>query len=625
MSHNESLLPEQQEKLASFKEITQYDDNDHQKILDLLQHTSWNLEIAIQRFFENNFDFEPVETRPTSSLDGNNSSTDIGSGSNNSRTRLTQFDDATLSQFDLLPKFPKANKLAGHWKFTPGISTSESASSSDMKNNGLSALQPLLFVLLLIPKTLLFVLLKLNEVLRTLFPGLYDLWKQDTNAFPSKPLYLPKALLPEKPSNGLEPEDLAKYQDFDFKARLQEIIKEPTDLPIFEGEFNDAYDSAKSELKFLLLILINDTKSSNLFLKHFINSRDFKTMVTDKYGNRADNFLIWGGNVDYMEGYLVGSKYNISRTPYIALISNVSTYGETFPTMSLIKYAQAFNFEHVPDDDLTTVKQRLKKVIKMFKKIASHYVIQLIDQKIDQDEKNYERLMKQQQDDAYLRSLEQDRVKKHQRQLVEKKKLLKKRKYLEKLQQDQLFLNSLKKELFNWKTIFEHDDSKGEAVDLDGNLLEKGLYCLIQFRLPDGERFKQKLPKSFSLNNIYLFVQLKLLLKALKDQGLYGSHLWDTVESTITKNKAELLDQSKFCYKFELISSFPKFKVSSDPEAKIANTKQLLPNCNLLVEYDLDYKEQLSYLVLHFNKTSEVFRAEEVPDEKIEDISSDEE
>ncbi|ODV64574.1 uncharacterized protein ASCRUDRAFT_18667, partial [Ascoidea rubescens DSM 1968] len=103
---------------------------------------------------------------------------------------------------------------------------------------------------------------------------------------------------------------------------------------VFNGEFNEAYQYSKSNLKFLLLILYNNKFYSNLFLQNifFKNSNNLFSLIQ----NHGDNFIVWGGNTNYLESFLIGNTYKAKFLPFVALIGNVSTFNNTFPTMSII-------------------------------------------------------------------------------------------------------------------------------------------------------------------------------------------------------------------------------------------------------------------------------------------------
>ncbi|GMM33088.1 Ubx2 protein [Saccharomycopsis crataegensis] len=640
------LTPHQTQKLQDFKEITQYNDDDHQKMLTLLENCQWNIEAAIQRFFDNNFDFPHLEPSteplplptppPPPPLPPPHSSTN----NNNNNASTTNFDSFNLTQFDLMPKFPKANNLSGNWKLTPGIKLSRKDDSlwSDTSS-------PLLFILLVIPKTLLFVILKLAELLKFLIPGLFNLWKPNLNQFPASPTYLPQPPNTKEEAaaaaGGDTSSQLTIYKDFNFKSYFQQVIKDASDLPIFDGEFNAAYDVCKQELKFLIIILINteNKATSEIFLKSVVNSSEFASFINNKYADRSDNFIIWGGDVNHLEGWLVGRQYRARNVPYIAMVSNVSTYGETFPTMSLMKYSQNFEVSNndaaTASENLGKLKAKSKKIIKLFQRTANNYVIQLINQKIERDSQNYERLLKQQQDEAYLKSLHQDKLKKQQRDAEQLKINNKKQEVLDEIIENDKHLQFLKQQFVKWQTVLVNNDRTSDPIDLFTNqpMTDKKQYTTIQFKLPNGQRFVKKFNRDQPMKDIYLFVQLKLVLLSLLETEKFDTE-GEVFEYLKTSKIAGSITSDDMYYetvifRFELNSSFPRFKVAMKEHQPIHGNKDLVPNCNILVEFDLDYQEQLDFLVENFvvddsKKPICEMTIEDIADEMIEE-SSDEE
>lgn len=531
------MTPEEESKLASFKEITQYEDSDHDKMITLLTKCDWNLEAAIQRFFEGNFDFpepespreEPLFTAP--------------------RANTQPLDDYTLSQYDLLPKFPKANKLSGNWRLTPGLKKQE------------PQILPLMFIVMLIPRSIFFLIFRLGLLLRLLFPGLFAMFEPSPNALPAEPKNLTEA-----------PKSL--------KTLIEETTRDQCDLPFFEGHFNDAYDVCKADLKFLLIILVNsENPDTELFIKHVLCSPRFREMIFGEYAGSRDNFMIWGGDVAYMEGWAVGKRYGVKNVPYMAMVLNVSTYGETFPTMLLMRFAQNFTVEGLQSQKVTILKGRMKNVVKQMKRAADQYMIQLVDQKLDRESQEFERKMKQQQDEAYLRSLEKDKEKKKERELEKERELKEKQEVLDGL----VYLENTVEQVKRGLCTFE-SDYEGDGVT-------------IQFRLPSGERFVKKFSRECTLKQLYMFIEVKLALKELVDAGIFESDQ-EAIEWA-KNNKSE--GGFEIEHRFELNLVFPKATVR--PETKtISEEKCLTPKGNLLVEYDEDYLEQAEFLVENFKK-----------------------
>lgn len=576
----EEFTTEQQEVYTSFKEITQFVEEDNEKIVNLLKNCQWNLEIAIPRFFDNNFEF-PVNQPASVPVIPSSRPQDF-----QNQDSFLNFDQ--VSHFDLRRGFPKADKLPSNWPLKHGIKINGSENFTILPSNPNTNSNYLIFVLLLLPRTLTFILLKFTDLLTFLYNNIFG---KDNGKFPNGG---PKFIYD---SNNKEKSEKETNRQFFFKKYFEEnVLKDTSDesLPILNDEyvsFNQAYDMAKSELKFLILILVdteNNKDSCDYFLKRFLGSQNIQKIVNDQINGK--DFFIWGTDVNYLEGYLIGCKYNCKRTPYIALIGNVSTFGETFPTMSLMKYK---NLNLESDGSQLDVDSTLKS----FTKCIGRYSSQLVSQRIDKEQKDLERLMKQEQDNAYLQSLEQDKIKKREKETKLKKIKEKKTITLYKKLAEYRFVKYLIQEMVSkFADVLLSDD---KIAIYDGVVDNSGDSILLQFKiLQSGDKFIKRMSKKNTLNDIHLYVLLRLVIEKMVEIGKFDSKE-DVLNHFKLSNAAQNLEtiNPNIEFKFELSSPFPKFKLEQSNEITIFDTKQLTPSCSLLVEYDLDFDSQFRFIL----------------------------
>ncbi|KAH3668870.1 hypothetical protein OGAPHI_002625 [Ogataea philodendri] len=535
----DQLRPEQESVLQNFKEFTSYNEDEEQdKVLRLLTVCNWNLEIAVARYFDNDF---PTLVDDTSSIATPAESfspyvrsyagTDpFGTSAPPSREapapRAIAFDDPFL---DLIPKLPKAIPIQNRWKFQVGLK-----SSSERRKSTYALLPPVIFILMLFPRLLWLVGYGLSKILGPLFPGLFRILglRESPNDFPCKPIYTSK-------------EAIASYN---IKNYINEVLGETSDLPIFEGGFNEAFETAKSELRWLMCIIINSERDTTTkFVKTYLNHEHFIKFI------KENNIILYIGDVSYPEPFEVGQTYKVYSVPHLDLISNVSATGTTFPLMSIV--TRYHNFDNCSIDSA-------KKVTKRLQKIVDKYEPQLVTQRYDKQEAEFSRLIRKQQDEAYEQSLLNDKIKqeeKKHKELDEKAKLEKLR-----LKEEAVILRQKQEQAFFQKHIplvFDRDDKDWV----------KGDYTTIQFRNHEGKRTVRKFFKDETLYDLFLFVECK------NYKALHGDDEEEEAEDVD-------LDGYEHDFKFELISPMPRSKFHADKTRLLKDVKELWPNGSLLIE-----------------------------------------
>lgn len=455
------LTPEQQSKLHQFKEIVAYPENEEQLVMDLLEATEWNMEAAIPRYLDK--DFTPTPPRqPIAS---------------SSQFRYSPQPESSY------PQFPPAAPIKNNWKLNAGINKTSSSAS------------PILLVLMLLPKAILFLV---NTILK--------LFGSDPNRVPSEP----------------------KNRESTVSSFLRQTLGEPFETPLFEGEFNEALQSCKTNLSWLVVVLVNsETSASQQFVKNVLNKPRFDGFV------RENDVHLWVGNVVDHEAHEVARTYKVSSTPCVFLCANVSAFGETSPRMSLVKKTQSAGSS--------------KKLMASLQAIVHHYEPQLIAQRTDMFEMESARSIRQQQEDAYLASLEKDKQKREAAREKETKLQQQLQKAEYKRKQKVLFLNDIREK---WR---------------DPSTPEKGSVTRIQFRNHQGLRIVHSFSGAHTLYDLYTFVESRLCNFSEEDLSNVS------------------LDDYDHQFGFDLFSPMPSCKLEPSGQA-IEEVELLWPNGNLMIE-----------------------------------------
>ena len=101
-----------------------------------------------------------------------------------------------------------------------------------------------------------------------------------------------------------------------FKREFEEEFG-PNELPFFEGGLAQAYDVAKKELKFMLLVLTSpEHDDTELFVKNTLLDPTVVSYINDP----GNNMIMWAGNVLDSEAYQAAAEYNCTKFPFAAVV-----------------------------------------------------------------------------------------------------------------------------------------------------------------------------------------------------------------------------------------------------------------------------------------------------------------
>ncbi|KAK6455298.1 secretion lowering protein [Scheffersomyces xylosifermentans] len=537
---------------------------------------------------------------------------------------------------NFIPRLPKAPRISNNWQLEVGIHTSliekreeerklqeqelESINSNSTRvsrSNGEnekelykdevkkrntsssssnSPLGALWIILLIVPKTLLQLIL---SALKHLFGfGSTEVFKGigDPNRLRKSFKYanfnpnfnfaswLAEELLRQHQRQEIEDEPATDSRS-EYQETLVESSREVSDkdsstpdanellskFNIETSNFNECHEAAQKQYIWLFVILINNSEEAKQYLIETLKSPGFNKLFNKTSGLFKETSIYINNVEENPESFEVAQTYKVKRLPYVMLVGNVSTSPQVLSSMSILyKSNLASAFLGSESELLSTSGKIVKNVGKLLEKFNP----QLISARFDQQEIQFARLIKQQQDDAYIQSLALDKEKKFQKEQEQKSRL--EAENTSKLHK--YFLLNLVGQ--NYKEEITNGSEKSRMA----------------IKLPDGKRIVESFNKSVSVSEIYLFIELKLFLDKLVKETEIGSEegIKESLEQLIEEvNLPEELASTpltrdlyfeKFPFKFEVIQPFPK-KIISPSDASIGDLAEFKSGANLLVEY----------------------------------------
>ncbi|CAH6723107.1 UBX domain-containing protein 3 [[Candida] jaroonii] len=319
-----------------------------------------------------------------------------------------------------------------------------------------------------------------------------------------------------------------------FIRVLEDDLPSNATLPDFYlGSYTQALYMATHKAKFLFVYLSNpENESSTSIFNKIIISPKFNSILKDP------NVIIWGGDLTNPESYQLANSLNVTKFPFLGLLAltrstTMSPDGpvKTSPKISLLVKIQGGIKDDVDSDALIE-----NKFVKKMSKYGPE--LQLIRNELW--ESFFNQVMLKQQDLNYQKSLEQDRLKKKQKEA-------------EKLMKEYL--------------IYKLDYFKNLNPE---NIEDK---ARIGIKLPNGERITQLFPASSPVDDIFTYVQL------------YTNGYFDKTFENISN--AERFEGFEPFFKFKLMSPLPPKVTLNDHlpnHTIIKDLNFIYPNGLLIIE-----------------------------------------
>lgn len=361
---------------------------------------------------------------------------------------------------------------------------------------------PLVLSLLFAPVNLLYsILSKTFGIINYLFPFLPRLLSHISGRTPSQ--------ASRRNTSGRRP-----LNSRDTAARFIREFEEEYGshtLPFYENGYAQAWDAAKRDLKFLLVVLLSpEHDDTSSFVRDTLLSSEFSTFLS----NNKNSIILWAGNVQDPEAYQMSNELNCTKFPFSALV--VYTPSTSSPSMSTILR-------------LTGPTPAATYVSKMQAAIGQHSA-ELERSRAQRAEQQASRDLRQQQDSAYERSLAQDRERAKQKREAQEAE---RRAQVEAMEKEEAAENEARnlEQWRRWRAKSIQPEPEADAKDA----------VRISVRMPDGERVVRKFTADAEMEELYAFVECYDVLQV--------GELGEDIEKPKGWNHE---------YKFRLVSPMPR-------------------------------------------------------------------
>ncbi|TKX22824.1 UBX domain-containing protein 2 [Elsinoe australis] len=432
-----SLNQEQQLALQQFTSVT---DQDVGAAVALLQRCQWNAQIAITRFFDGDTETVDVaaeaqrQAPPPIERRHENLQDSLDAGAFRRPTR----------QFDPAPRV---------------VPTPESQMTQRV---------PFIISLVFLPFNITY------NIFARIFGTIG--W-----AFPILPRLLSR-LWPAQSARSARYANRKPLNPRDTAARFvrefeEEHGSEPGTLPFQESGYAQAFDTAKKDLKYLLVVLLSPEHDDTApFARDTLLSPDFVSWVKE----RQSELLLWAGNVRDSEAYQVANALNVTKFPFVGLIVHTPSVSST--AMSVV----ARNAGPIPASELI---DKLQKAITTRNE-------ELSSARRQRQEQQATRNIREEQNSAYERSLAQDRERARQRREAEAARERAEREERERVEaKEQRARNIL--QWRKWRAQSLPAEPGQDATDI----------VRISIRMPSGDRVIRKFEGDADLEELYAFVE----------------------------------------------------------------------------------------------------------------------
>ncbi|KAI9726511.1 MAG: hypothetical protein M1828_001333 [Chrysothrix sp. TS-e1954] len=491
-----SLTEDQQQALQQFTSVT---DQDLATAVPLLRRSEWNVQIAIARFFDGEPAGSPSPPPPPEVVPPTSSRRQevLLNGFSNGVSRRSRLEPA--------PRIVAASSLFDR---PAGILAS----------------------ILLTPLNIIYTIItRFATLFRRLFPFLPRLLDRNRTSSSSTPQLAPQA-------------SRTRFLQ-DFRAQYDPDNR----LPLTETNYARAFDTAKQDLHFLLVVPLSpehdDTPS-------FVRQSLLSPLLVNFVRDASNNLKVWVGSVADTEPYQVANALSARSFPFAALIAHTPSVSST--AMSVIARLEQPSDVSSPEAFLAKIEAAMIQ-----------HGEGLQSARAQRTEQQASRDLRDQQNSAYERSLATDRARAQAKRDAERVK-----KDAEKAEQDQSRrLEDDARKRQQWKRW------RASRLEAEPENAKEGVR--VSIRLPDGTRVIRRFVESLNLEEVYAFVECydEIIGKSSEQQR--------PVDSTKPKD----FDHA---YRFRLVSPMPREVY--DLEGQSGTIRERIGRSgNLIVEKADDY------------------------------------
>lgn len=503
------LSAEQEASLATFTEITNWEGG-REDAVRLLQSSNWNVETAVMLHFDGGVEQQqaPPSPPPRPPQAG---------GSNNSvRSVPTSLMEELHSAQPVEDEAPRVGNA------TPPV-------YRPRENSGFSIIQTVLSSPLILGYKMFNSFLYLLSWLFPFLPRLTGYYPANRNATRSE-------------NTGSSGEAVAArfVQDFEETYRTGQSDNLP---PFFKGGYTQAFDHAKANLRYLVVVLLSDEHD---LTPKFCREALLAEPMLD-FLNRSD-MVLWAGNVKNSEAYQVANGLQATSFPFVCLIAP----SPKTPTSNLLVMSVLTRIKGMTDPN------RLLSILE--EKVETHQP-KLMSLVLDKQERDMSRRLREEQDSAYERSLAADRER--ERRVREDQEAREREEQRQRQQEEEKQERErLAAQWRRWRTR-----QLGQKID---HLDSTERLARVSIRLLTGERVVQKFSPNDSVEEIYAFVECYDELQKPNDESEFDD--LDKPEGYTHK------------YTFELVSPMPRKVLDPVTDLSIHDENTVWPNGSLVVE-----------------------------------------
>ncbi|KAL8946111.1 MAG: hypothetical protein Q9222_007446 [Ikaeria aurantiellina] len=467
------LSSSQQEALGTYTAVTNQEPS---AAIPLLERSQWNVQIAIAKFFDGEGP-DPVAEAHASL------SPPPPSQSSQRETLMNGFSRSSRPQ-------SRTNHLDPAPRIVPQPETLHTYRP------------PFLLTLLFTPLTLLYRLLSTSL---SLFTRLFPFLPQLLSGNRATPRRSQVSTSGRKP---LSPRDTAAR----FAREFEESYGTHS-FPFFQGGYAQAYDLAKKDLKFLLVILLSPEHDDTApFVTDTLLSPTVTAFLTSPENQKR--IILWAGTVQDSEAYQISTALNCSKFPFSALVA---------PTPSSSSSQMSTILRISGPTSPTSFTSQLQTAI-------STHSTALERARASRTEQQATRDLREEQNTAYERSLAQDRERARQRREADEA-----RSRAEREERSQREAKEREAErILQWKRW------RGSRIPPEPSGSGDGV-SRVSIRMADGERVVRKFRAEEGMEELYAFVEC------------YGVSPEEGEQSTTGKPR-----DYEHVYRFRLVSPLPR-------------------------------------------------------------------
>lgn len=298
--------------------------------------------------------------------------------------------------------------------------------------------------------------------------------------------------------------------------------------------YAQAYDQAKKDLKFLLVVLISpEHDDTATFSQETLLSPDVVNFINDP----QNKIILWAGNVQDSEAYQVSTGLNCSKFPFAAVV--VHTPQDSSTSMSTVAHISGLQ---PPSSFLGQLRTAVSQNTPALDRVRA-----------TRHEQQATRNLREEQNSAYERSLAQDRERARQRREAEAAKARVEQTAAVKAEAEEREAQRLEQ----WRCW------RARSIPAEPGADAKNV-IRVSIRMTSGDRVVRKFADHADVEELYAFVECYDLTR---------------IEDLSNVVEPENFDHK---YKFRLVSPMPRVVYDTERGGTIRN--KIGRSANLIVE-----------------------------------------